>query len=87
MKLEPESIQERLTAAVSALHTNSMSSGFNALEDSQQVLQSIKEEDSKAPFEPPKHLLPPGVDSYHHPKVRHEALPSNQQNVYYSVSF
>ena len=61
---------ERLASAVSALQSKGISDGQSA----EQALQEMQSSSDEASLEPPKHLLPPGVDSHYHIKVSLEHL-------------
>lgn len=60
-----QTAQDRLASAVSALQ----SKGVSDLHSTEQILKDMQSSSEEAPHEPPKHLLPPEIDSYYHIKV------------------
>ena len=60
-----QTAQDRLASAVSALQ----SKGVSDLHSTEQILKDMQSSSEEAPHEPPKHLLPPEIDSYYHSKV------------------
>ena len=68
-----ETPQERLTSAVQAIQNR----GIGIDHDAGQVLRQMLSIADSAMEVPPKHLLPPGVETYYEPKVTNCQRPGN----------
>ncbi len=61
---EPQTAQDRLSLAVSALQSKG-----SDIHGTEQFLKELQGDFQKAPLQPPEHMLPAGVDSDYQVKV------------------